>query len=172
MKLHQYQSTITTVMISYDKIRLLYNNINHCILLCVFWEHSLCSSAYRQYVWQIYQRLGRKQRKVIPSCVVSAIQKEFPEADGNYTLTTQASRILQSLKLYFFHAALKQMKEMLRKLKKYQRNAKLSTFSVGSVEGTLSMLYLLHIKIALLILHFLFFSLSPSTGHNECKQCF
>ena len=24
-------------------------------------------------------------RKIIPSCVVSAIRKEFPEADGNYT---------------------------------------------------------------------------------------
>ena len=42
-------------------------------------------AAYRQYVWWIYQRLGRKQRKVIPSCVVSAIRKQFPEADGNYT---------------------------------------------------------------------------------------
>jgi len=36
-------------------------------------------------VWWIYKRLGRKKRKVIPSCVVSAIRKEFPEADGNYT---------------------------------------------------------------------------------------
>ncbi|XP_074626925.1 P2X purinoceptor 7-like [Acropora palmata] len=42
-------------------------------------------AAYRQYVWWIYKRLGRKKRKVIPSCVVSAIRKEFPEADGNYT---------------------------------------------------------------------------------------
>jgi len=33
-------------------------------------------------VWWIYKRLGRKKRKVIPSCVVSAIRKEFPEADG------------------------------------------------------------------------------------------
>ncbi|KAL9972501.1 hypothetical protein ACROYT_G018816 [Oculina patagonica] len=42
-------------------------------------------AAYRQYVWWIYQRLGRKQRRVIPSCVVSAIRREFPEATGNYT---------------------------------------------------------------------------------------
>ena len=33
----------------------------------------------------MYNRLGRKRGKVIPSCVVSKIRKEFPEADGNYT---------------------------------------------------------------------------------------
>ena len=42
-------------------------------------------AAYRQYVWLIYRRLGRRHRKIIPSYVVSIIRKEFPEADGNYT---------------------------------------------------------------------------------------
>ena len=32
-----------------------------------------------------YGRLGRRHRKIIPSCVVSIIRKEFPEAVGNYT---------------------------------------------------------------------------------------
>ena len=42
-------------------------------------------AAYRQYIWWVYGRLGRKRRKVIPACVVLAIRKQFPEADGNYT---------------------------------------------------------------------------------------
>ena len=36
-------------------------------------------------MWWIYQRLERKQRKVIPSYVISATRKEFPEPDGDYT---------------------------------------------------------------------------------------
>ena len=30
-------------------------------------------------------RLGRKRRNITPSCVVSVIQKEFPEGDRNHT---------------------------------------------------------------------------------------
>ena len=41
--------------------------------------------AYCQYIWWVYGRLGRKRRKIIPACVVLAIQKQFPEADGNHT---------------------------------------------------------------------------------------
>ena len=42
-------------------------------------------AAYRQYIWWVYGRLGRKRRKVIPAYVVLAIRKQFPEADSNYT---------------------------------------------------------------------------------------
>ena len=42
-------------------------------------------AAYRQYIWSVYGRLGRKRRKVIPACVVLAILKQFPEAGGKYT---------------------------------------------------------------------------------------
>jgi len=42
-------------------------------------------AAYRQYIWWVFGRLGRKKRKIIPACVVLAIQKQFPEADGSYT---------------------------------------------------------------------------------------
>jgi len=42
-------------------------------------------AAYRQYIWWVYERLGRKRRKIIPACVVLAIRKQFPEADGKYT---------------------------------------------------------------------------------------
>jgi len=43
-----------------------------------------CYAAYRQYVCWIYGRLGREHRKIIPSCVLYVIRKEFLEADGNY----------------------------------------------------------------------------------------
>ena len=42
-------------------------------------------AAYRQYIWWVYGRLGRKRRKIIPACVVLAIRKQFPEADDNHT---------------------------------------------------------------------------------------
>ena len=42
-------------------------------------------AAYRQYIWWVYGRLERKRRKIIPACVVLAIRKQFPEADGNHT---------------------------------------------------------------------------------------
>ncbi|KAL5496979.1 hypothetical protein EMCRGX_G013360 [Ephydatia muelleri] len=42
-------------------------------------------AAYRQYIlWSYNIRLGRRIRRVIPSCVVTAIRNEFPEPDNNY----------------------------------------------------------------------------------------
>ena len=35
-------------------------------------------------------RLGRSVRRVIPACVISAIHKEFPDPNGNYTGYRQA----------------------------------------------------------------------------------
>ena len=43
-------------------------------------------SAYRQYTaWvHYYERLGRNNRLVIPSCVVKKIRDTFPSVDGSY----------------------------------------------------------------------------------------
>lgn len=42
------------------------------------------NQAYRFYtLWQ-HAKLGRGNRRCPPSCVVSAIRKQFPEEDGNY----------------------------------------------------------------------------------------
>ncbi|XP_064633632.1 P2X purinoceptor 7-like [Lineus longissimus] len=42
-------------------------------------------AAYRCFTWWTHDRLGRKVRKVIPSCVVVATRKRYPEPDGKYT---------------------------------------------------------------------------------------
>ena len=42
-------------------------------------------AAYRQFIHWTYCRLGRGICRVTPSCVVAAVHREFPEADGVYT---------------------------------------------------------------------------------------
>ncbi|XP_068733080.1 P2X purinoceptor 7-like [Montipora capricornis] len=41
-------------------------------------------AAYRQFTWWVHGVLGRKNRRVIPGCVVKAIRNEFPEESGEY----------------------------------------------------------------------------------------
>ena len=65
------------------KFYFFYLSVFKKLLIVIFSNY--CYGAYRQYIWWVYGRLGRKRRKVIPACVVLAIQKQFPEADGNYT---------------------------------------------------------------------------------------
>lgn len=45
------------------------------------WRHI----AYRQYILWRWGKLGRRNRKVIPSCIIWKIRDRFPEKDGNYT---------------------------------------------------------------------------------------
>ena len=39
--------------------------------------------AYRQYTWFTHGYFERKQRRVIPSCVVSKIKQLYPEANAD-----------------------------------------------------------------------------------------
>ena len=41
-------------------------------------------AAYKQFIWFVYKRLGRGNRRVIPSCVIWKIRESFPEKDGIY----------------------------------------------------------------------------------------
>ena len=57
-------------------------------------EHFCCSlklyfrsyrfAGYKQYIWWIYNILGKGVRNVIPSCAVWAIRYSFPEPSGVY----------------------------------------------------------------------------------------
>lgn len=52
----------------------------------LFWFRTFRYAAYRQFTWFLYAKLGRGVRRVIPSCVVTAIRQKFPESDGSYSI--------------------------------------------------------------------------------------
>ena len=62
-------------------VRVIENVIHECVIV----DREYRLSAYRQFIHWTYSRLGRGIRRVIPSCVVAAGRREFPEADGVYT---------------------------------------------------------------------------------------
>ena len=41
-------------------------------------------ASYRQYILWMFDRLGKGNRRVIPSCVIWAIRNCFPEDNDNY----------------------------------------------------------------------------------------
>ena len=55
-------------------------------------NRSLRFAAYQQFIWWIFQYLGKGNRRVIPSCVVWSIRKHFPEANGQYTWFEEGER--------------------------------------------------------------------------------
>ena len=62
-------------------VRVIENVIHECVIV----DREYRLAAYRQFIHWTYGRLGRGIRRVIPSCVVAAVRREFPEADGVYT---------------------------------------------------------------------------------------
>ena len=49
-------------------------------------------AAYTAFTWWVHGKLGRHSRRVIPSCVVWAIRRVFPEASGVYANFKPGSR--------------------------------------------------------------------------------
>lgn len=49
-----------------------------------FSNRSLRKAAYRQYVLWRYGKLGRGNRRVVPSCIVLCIREQYPSPNGLY----------------------------------------------------------------------------------------
>ena len=80
------------------KFYFFYQFLKIILLIVIFSNYRY--AAYRQYIWWVYGRLGKKRRKIIPACVVLAIRMQFPEADGNHTGFKDPS--IKELDLAFF----------------------------------------------------------------------
>ena len=48
---------------------------------------------YKQFTWWVYKRLGKGNRRVIPSCASWAIITMYPELDNNYVLYNEGEKI-------------------------------------------------------------------------------
>lgn len=48
-------------------------------------NRSLRYAAYRQFSWWVFKRLGKNNRRVLPSCVLWKIRSKFPDPEGKYT---------------------------------------------------------------------------------------
>ena len=55
-------------------------------------NRSLRLAAYKQFVWWIYQSLGKGNRRVLPSCVLWKIRQHYPEANGQYVLFNEGEK--------------------------------------------------------------------------------
>ena len=49
-------------------------------------------AAYKQFVWWINQRLGKGNRRVLPSCVFWKIRQHYPEANGQQVLYNEGEK--------------------------------------------------------------------------------
>ena len=55
-------------------------------------NRSLCIVAYKHFVWWIYQRLVKENRRASSSCVLWEIRQHHPEANGQYILHSEGKR--------------------------------------------------------------------------------
>ena len=47
-------------------------------------NRSLRFEVYKQFIWWVFERLGKNNRRVIPLCILWTIRKLYPEANGQY----------------------------------------------------------------------------------------
>ena len=55
-------------------------------------NRSLRFAAYKQFVWWIYETLGKGNRRVFQSCVLWKIRRHYPEANGQYVLCSEGKK--------------------------------------------------------------------------------
>ena len=60
-------------------------------MICVCTFRSYRYSSYQQFIRWVFDRLGKKNRRVIPSCVLWKIRNIFPEENG-YTSIMKMGR--------------------------------------------------------------------------------
>ena len=53
---------------------------------------SLRYAAYKQFIWWVFKSLGKRNRRVIPSCALWRIRKLYPEPNREYTLYSEGRR--------------------------------------------------------------------------------
>ena len=51
-----------------------------------FLNQSLRYAAYKQFIWWVFKKLGKGNRRVIPSCTLWKIKELYAEADKNYVM--------------------------------------------------------------------------------------
>lgn len=49
-------------------------------------------AAYKQFTWWVYKRLGKGNRRVIPSCALWVIRNMYPELNENYVLYNEGDK--------------------------------------------------------------------------------
>ena len=42
--------------------------------------------AYKKFIWFVFKRLGKGNRRVFPWCVIWMIREKFPQEDGIYII--------------------------------------------------------------------------------------
>ena len=80
-------NTIQTVVFNEAVVKAAINNFRLLTAMStanVFDNKSMRHQAYKQFVAHTVGTTGKGVRMIVPACVVSAIRKKWPEADGNY----------------------------------------------------------------------------------------
>ena len=70
---------ITTIRIQDRHLR-----INRLYIWYVSFFRSLKYAGYKQFIWWVYQHLGKERRRVTPSCALWTIRGTFPEENATY----------------------------------------------------------------------------------------
>ena len=59
-----------------------------------FSNRSLRYAAYKQFIWWVFKKLGKGNRRVIPLCALWKIRELYPEPDGNYVMYLEGKQDL------------------------------------------------------------------------------